>query len=412
MSATAIVGLVPTILGPLTTVFTPPPACTVAVGQVDGGLLGLGLLGGGPAGNFAFLGQTCNTGQPADATTCWPATSSGAPPAPSPLRGWGVYSPGIECPAGYATACSATAGGTSGWPLQFQLTAGETAVGCCPSGYGCANFGGQTCTMIATSTVIPTVTCDGNKVGALAFNTVPDASVTAFSLYAPMIQINFQSSDLPPAEAPTPSSGPGVVPVPVPGQQPAGTLTTRTTTTVMASTPSPAAPPSSSFQTQTSQQEATSTTATTQPTTLLTAPSPSLLLTAPPLPASDSSAPPSSSSPPSSNNSTTASLASNNSSTSPSSAGFPRMAAVGIGVGGGVAALLIAGSALMYVLRRRRNRLEDENLDRLYGLGKLDLDSATSGSGGGGRGGSDGYSPGFYRGQMPTRPPPVREMHF
>ncbi|KAB5578850.1 hypothetical protein GE09DRAFT_1262110 [Coniochaeta sp. 2T2.1] len=372
MSATAaIVGLAPTILGPLTTVFTPPPACTVAVGQVDGGLLGLGLLGGGPAGNFAFLGQTCNAGQPADATTCWPAPSSGAPPAPSPLRGWGVYSPGIECPAGYATACSATAGGTSGWPLQFQLTAGETAVGCCPNGYGCANIGGQTCTMIATSTVIPTVTCDGNKVGAPAFNTVADASVTAFSLYAPMIQINFQSSDLP------------------------------------AAAPTPAGPPSSSSQTQTSQQDTSSIAATTQPTTLLTAPSSSVLLTAPPLPTSASPAP--SVSPPSSNNSTTASLASSNNTDTTPASGFPRMAAVGIGVGGGVAALLIAGSALMYVLRRRRNRREDENLDRLYGLGKLDLDSATSGSGGGR---SDQFSPGFYRGQMPTRPPPVREMHF
>lgn len=136
MSATAIVGLAPTILGPLTTVFTPPPACTVAVGsQVsDGGLLGLGLLGSsGPAGNFAFLGQTCSAGQPADATACWPATSAGAPPPPAPsMQGWGAYSPGVECPAGYATACAATAGGASGWPLQFRLTAGETAVGCCP----------------------------------------------------------------------------------------------------------------------------------------------------------------------------------------------------------------------------------------------------------------------------------------
>jgi len=135
MSATALVGLAPTILGPLTTVFTPPPACTVAVGQVDGGggLLGLGgLLGGGSAGNFAFLGQGCSGGQPADAASCWPAPTGGAPQPPEDIGRWGVYSPGIECPAGYATACQATAGGASGWPLQFSLTAGETAVGCCP----------------------------------------------------------------------------------------------------------------------------------------------------------------------------------------------------------------------------------------------------------------------------------------
>lgn len=130
MSATALVGLAPTVLGPLTTVFTPPPACTTAVGQAAGGLLGLGLLGS--TGSVAFLGQSCSAGNPADAASCWPATTSGAPSPPQSIGSWGVYSPGIECPAGYASACSATAGGTSGWPLQFQLTAGETAIGCCP----------------------------------------------------------------------------------------------------------------------------------------------------------------------------------------------------------------------------------------------------------------------------------------
>lgn len=250
------------------------------------------------------------------------------------------------------------------------------------SGYGCANIGGQTCTMIATSTVVPTVSCDGSKVGALAFNTVPDtaAQVTAFSLYAPMIQINFQSSDLPAAAAPGPT---------------AGTFTTRTTTTVSASGPSPTASSSSSSssspQSQTSSQEETSSTGQQAASTTS---SEEQLETAPPSTTTAASA-----SPPS----TTADLQTADAADTTSSSGFPRMAAVGIGVGGGVAALLIGGSALLYCVRRRRSRREDRELDRLYGLGKLD--SVTGSSRG------DEF-PGFYRGQMPTVPGGARQMHF
>ncbi|GAB1309879.1 Proline-rich receptor-like protein kinase PERK2 [Madurella fahalii] len=190
----ALTGQAPINLGPLTTTFTPPPECTVAVGA-DRGFLGIGA---GPS-DVAWLGQSCSRGKPSDATTCWPPTSRGAEEGSRPLQGWGFYSPGIHCPAGYATACSATGGGRSGWPVQFQLRDGETAVGCCPSGYGCANIDGQTCTMIATSTAVPTVTCDGTRSGDFAFLTVPDeeASITALSLFAPMIQVNWQSSDRP-----------------------------------------------------------------------------------------------------------------------------------------------------------------------------------------------------------------------
>lgn len=67
------------------------------------------------------------------------------------------------------------------------------------SGYGCANINGQTCTLVVTSSTIPTVTCDGSKSQNFGFQTVPDpeASITAFSMFAPMVQINWQSSDRP-----------------------------------------------------------------------------------------------------------------------------------------------------------------------------------------------------------------------
>jgi hypothetical protein len=130
MAQTAIVGQAPINLGPLTTVFVRPAACTVGLAQTDGGLLGLGLLGGG-IGSVAELGQTCAGGSPADNTACWPPVTAGVR-APAPLQGWGYYSPGISCPAGHVSACSATAGGNQGWPVQFKLSGGETAVGCCP----------------------------------------------------------------------------------------------------------------------------------------------------------------------------------------------------------------------------------------------------------------------------------------
>jgi len=65
------------------------------------------------------------------------------------------------------------------------------------SSYTCANINGQTCTMVATAAVIPTVTCDGSKSGAFVFQTVPNpkASFTATSLLTTMIQIHWHRSD-------------------------------------------------------------------------------------------------------------------------------------------------------------------------------------------------------------------------
>lgn len=126
MSATAITGQAPIILGNLTTVFTPPPACVTALGSINSPLGRVGnLIGLGSIESIAHLGQTCSGGEAIDATSCWPPVLSGA------LTGF--YSPGVHCPAGYTTACSATAGSKeAGWEMQFKLQDGETAVGCCP----------------------------------------------------------------------------------------------------------------------------------------------------------------------------------------------------------------------------------------------------------------------------------------
>lgn len=45
----------------------------------------------------------------------------------------GFYSPGLYCPSGYTGVCSATAGGSSDWPVEYSMLQGETALGCCPT---------------------------------------------------------------------------------------------------------------------------------------------------------------------------------------------------------------------------------------------------------------------------------------
>lgn len=125
-ASSTITGQGRTNLGPLTTTFTQPPSCTVAVAEHDSD------------GMAGFLAHTCALTQVnsigLDDTSCWPSTSSGAAAPSATFQGWGFYSPGTICPTGYVSACSATGGtsGSSGWPVQFELYEAETAVGCCP----------------------------------------------------------------------------------------------------------------------------------------------------------------------------------------------------------------------------------------------------------------------------------------
>ncbi len=171
------------ILGPLTTVFVPPAPCTIAIGQCA-------------TCNVAWWGQTCAPTTVQDDTSCWPATTEGTPAPSAALYGWGFYSPGLECPAGYTSACTAIAGHSSQWKVQYQMKAEETFVGCCPTGFNCDNLNGQTCIMRAKSLTLATVSCESGSSNNFGFTTLPNAHVTSLSLFAPMIQLAFQSSDL------------------------------------------------------------------------------------------------------------------------------------------------------------------------------------------------------------------------
>lgn len=65
------------------------------------------------------------------------------------------------------------------------------------SGFACGNFGGQTCIQTATSATIPTARCELGTITDSETVVVSEtpASITAATLFAPMFQIIWQSSD-------------------------------------------------------------------------------------------------------------------------------------------------------------------------------------------------------------------------
>jgi len=176
------------VLGPLTTTFTPPAPCLVPVGLCT-------------TCTEAWHGQECapRSGTDAqDVETCWPATTNGAFKRAPPFLGWGFYSPGVVCPAGYTSACTATAGGQSDWIVQFLMTADETFVGCCPTGYTCDNVAGQTCLTRVSSTVLSTAMCTNGLSSQAPPLRLPNTalSISTVDVYAPMFQLAFRPSDL------------------------------------------------------------------------------------------------------------------------------------------------------------------------------------------------------------------------
>ena len=105
-------------LGPLTTTFTPAPSCSVNIYRADDP-------------SIAWQGQECSSGNPNDATQCWPTATVSAPQPP--FFGWGFYSPGLICPQGYTVACTTASNPAGAFSFQFPLLPSETAVGCCPT---------------------------------------------------------------------------------------------------------------------------------------------------------------------------------------------------------------------------------------------------------------------------------------
>ncbi|KAK4152980.1 hypothetical protein C8A00DRAFT_15763 [Chaetomidium leptoderma] len=193
-------GLAGIVLGPLTTAWSMPDACTVYVPACA-------------TCTKAYRGQQCS-GKVAgsDGADCWPPVTVRETPKP-PFFGWGFYSPGLACPTGYTTACTAEYGGRAGWDIQFTLVPGETAVGCCPQDFSCTNRGGgNVCVAVAsvgTQMIVETGVCPGPglAITGIAQATFPDIITTTITgavqtatremiLLAPMFQLNYKASDL------------------------------------------------------------------------------------------------------------------------------------------------------------------------------------------------------------------------
>ncbi|KAI0111084.1 hypothetical protein GGR51DRAFT_557492 [Nemania sp. FL0031] len=196
-----------TNLGPLTTPFSYPSHCTVAVSQCS-------------TCDVFWQAQTCsdnsfNAQGVQDDPQCWPARQNPYVPTGVALDGWGFYSPGISCPSGYATSCVATGSVDGGFPFQFPLLDSETAVGCCPTGFHCVYTPGgnnaQTCYSIATIGSFAAVGCSSGmsndyryyNVPATVTETVGSSStaliatvISTVTIFAPLFQLHYQSTDL------------------------------------------------------------------------------------------------------------------------------------------------------------------------------------------------------------------------
>ncbi|KPM45204.1 hypothetical protein AK830_g1329 [Neonectria ditissima] len=192
-------------LGPLTTVFKYPDSCAVAVQECTDCAT-------------AWQGQSCgdnsfNTQGVLDNPNCWPSRDDDdAPYTYAALLGWGFYSPGLECPDGYATSCVATGSVDGGFNFQFSVLESETAIGCCPKGYHCHFNPGvdeaQTCYSIVKTGSFPTVQCSSGSSNRYSYMTVPATFIEtasgsegtsflrAVTIYAPLFQLNRQASDL------------------------------------------------------------------------------------------------------------------------------------------------------------------------------------------------------------------------
>ncbi|KAF2114746.1 hypothetical protein BDV96DRAFT_599938 [Lophiotrema nucula] len=199
-------------LGPLTTTFVPPSHCSQALLACQ-------------TCTSAWRAQSCIAGGAGDDTNCWPSATFY--PRRAPLAGLGFYSPGIVCPTGHTSACGVVAqsadvnaavtgilqpGPMADGRFQFPMLEGETAVGCCPTGYDCTlytQFGWQTCHMAVTSTSFAAMTCNGvSEVGMTT--SLPWAvgvvTVSSMDLWAPLVQINWQSTDIERAALSRPTS--------------------------------------------------------------------------------------------------------------------------------------------------------------------------------------------------------------
>ncbi|KAF7562460.1 hypothetical protein G7046_g1683 [Stylonectria norvegica] len=222
-------------LGPLTKAFTYPSSCNVAV-------LGCTTCDGGWQAQSCG-GNTLNAQGVQDNPDCWPPRANTGISTGVALGGWGFYSPGLECPVGYATSCVATGSVDGGFDFQFSVLKSETGIGCCPTGYACKHNPGvdaaQTCYRVVSTGSFPTVQCESGTSNQYSYVQVPStftvtasgdettSVISAITVFAPLIQLNRRAVDLPSSTEASTTSG---------SQRTTGTATATSTSTSTSAT--------------------------------------------------------------------------------------------------------------------------------------------------------------------------------
>ncbi|KAK8218986.1 hypothetical protein IWZ01DRAFT_479544 [Phyllosticta capitalensis] len=196
-----------TLLGDLTTTFTPPSDCQNAFYVLStlerSTTISDTTTIWTSTSAFARRAKMCSNSGIADTSTCWPhATES---PPYNEFSGWGFYSPGFFCPWGYSTACASVAGLSSYstyslYSFGFAPRPGDTIAGCCPSSFTCGVTSSenqiQGCVQIVTygtmlevcGTTASELFTDPNDTPALSLDIILTAQ-------APMIQLNWKGED-------------------------------------------------------------------------------------------------------------------------------------------------------------------------------------------------------------------------
>ena len=134
-----------TILGPLTTVFTPPSRCTslfqpfVDQDEISDLVLSTVAWQAATCSSSSFFKSSTGLGVLENDLDCWPPTLQSS--SIDDFSGAGIYSPGLFCPRDYITACTALKNATTStsanngpenFTFQYPLLPEETAAGCCP----------------------------------------------------------------------------------------------------------------------------------------------------------------------------------------------------------------------------------------------------------------------------------------
>ncbi|KAI9707923.1 MAG: hypothetical protein M1820_004342 [Bogoriella megaspora] len=241
------------VLAPLTTVFTPPSSCTSFFipyirptvpfygFTATTAPTGSALQGVKCSSTFDFVNDGDGMMDTFDATgpleydlNCWPPATENSLTSPARiLSAGGFYSPGLHCPSGYTTACTAigmnntlttTAGLDGSFSFQFPPVSDETAVGCCPSGLSCfaiqpiakkyqtclsealwGSFTRQQCYQTGAnhSLVVSTTTFDVPKVVTQTISVTTRTLSDVFSNRTTSVEVFTESRDVPDSSGPS-----------------------------------------------------------------------------------------------------------------------------------------------------------------------------------------------------------------